>query len=89
MERLCDWVPPPQVVEHADIGPHALTTQSTGHARVLQGSDAAGFVVLLHCSSLPSEHVTSRVRVPPPHLAEHSENNPVFQNGHCWVLHFC
>ena len=32
MERLCDWVPPPQLVEHADIGPHALTTQSTGQA---------------------------------------------------------
>jgi hypothetical protein len=39
--RVRDWVPLPQSSEHAPYPPHALTTQSTGHANALQALVAA------------------------------------------------
>lgn len=91
MGRVRVWRPPLQVVEHADQADQAPTTQLTGQAAELQACEATGLAprAASHCSSWPSEQVTERVWVPPPHVLEHTDQAPVSQCGQTCVLHDC
>ena len=78
MLRLCDCVPLPQDALHDDQPDQALTTQSTGQPCTLQACSLNG-VVLGQPLSLPLEHFTERVCVPPPHGTEQMLQFPVTQ----------
>jgi len=68
-------VPPPQVFEHSDQSLQAETTQSHGHACVLQGCER----VVAGQGRPPFEAgvvtLQLEVCVPPPHVAEHSDQS--------------
>jgi len=55
------------------------------HGALLTGR--LSFAIAAHSVSLPSEHETLRVWVPPPHLAEHSDQAPATQLGQACVEH--
>jgi hypothetical protein len=79
-ERVC--MPPPQVTEHTEKLPHGATTQSTGHACLLQLRDSAACG---HALPPLTGDVVERARfdVPVPHdleQADQAENEPTTQS---------
>lgn len=97
--RVC--VPPPHSAEQV---PNALGCHTyTGHGCVLQACEVAGFTPAHEASGASrlrlSRHTTVRVCVPPPQVAEHVLNGPVWNEKvragsmvllgtHAWFTHW-